>query len=268
MARKKKVGQKPVIRIPIDDSQAGCEETDDVKENGSTEGLNLIADLVKNQDILTTEEVVQDEIQRSTSWATEVEEEQRRQTDPILSPMSAKKTWETFTNGKAMNRDQNLLFTEPMIRDGIKIAQVDLEEVREEGNCWKSAVICKVLGANPPVPIFEGFIKRVWGHLGIQQNIEYEWLPAKCSSCSKFGHTKATCQHAEIQKEREEKQQQQVKNKQKETKETIEKASNRSQQKEWIIPKKTATQRPKAQATTWEKVEQISNNYSVLQEQK
>ncbi|KAF4401755.1 hypothetical protein G4B88_000803 [Cannabis sativa] len=109
------------------------------------------------------------EIQRSTSWAMEVEEEQSRHSNPELSPMSAKKTWETFSNGKAMNRDQKLLFTEPMIRDGIKIAQVDLEEVREEGNCWKSAVICKVLGANPPVPIFEGFIKRVWGHLGIQQ---------------------------------------------------------------------------------------------------
>uniref|UniRef100_A0A803P4Q5 Reverse transcriptase domain-containing protein n=1 Tax=Cannabis sativa TaxID=3483 RepID=A0A803P4Q5_CANSA len=164
-------------------------------------------------------------------------------------PMSAKKTWETFTNGKAMNRDQKLLFTEPMIRNGIKIAQVDLEEVREQGNCWKSAVICKVLGSNPPVPIFKGFIKRVWDI----------WGSTKCSSCSKFGHTKATCRHAKIQKEREEKQLQQVQKKQKEIKETMEKASNSSQQKkEWIIPKKTATQRQKNQATIGEKINPMS----------
>ncbi|XP_062085551.1 uncharacterized protein LOC133791647 [Humulus lupulus] len=30
-------------------------------------------------------------------------------------------------------------------------------------------MVCMVLGANPPMAVFEGFIKRVWGHLGIAQ---------------------------------------------------------------------------------------------------
>uniref|UniRef100_A0A803NIK4 DUF4283 domain-containing protein n=1 Tax=Cannabis sativa TaxID=3483 RepID=A0A803NIK4_CANSA len=32
-----------------------------------------------------------------------------------------------------------------------------------------AAIICMILGANPPMTVFEGFIKRTWGHLGIVQ---------------------------------------------------------------------------------------------------
>ncbi|XP_062118489.1 uncharacterized protein LOC133832121 [Humulus lupulus] len=50
-----------------------------------------------------------------------------------------------------------------------KFARVDAEEVKMQSANWSSAVICMVLGANPPMAVFEGFIKRVWGHLGIAQ---------------------------------------------------------------------------------------------------
>ncbi|XP_062086162.1 uncharacterized protein LOC133792269 [Humulus lupulus] len=43
------------------------------------------------------------------------------------------------------------------------------KEVKVQSVNWSSAVICMVLGANPPMAVFEGFIKRVWGHLGIAQ---------------------------------------------------------------------------------------------------
>ncbi|XP_062085769.1 uncharacterized protein LOC133791877 [Humulus lupulus] len=46
---------------------------------------------------------------------------------------------------------------------------MDVEEVISQSANWSSAVICMVLGANPPMAMFEGFIKRVWGHLGIVQ---------------------------------------------------------------------------------------------------
>uniref|UniRef100_A0A803QD36 DUF4283 domain-containing protein n=1 Tax=Cannabis sativa TaxID=3483 RepID=A0A803QD36_CANSA len=170
MARKKKVGRKPVTRIPIDDSISGVtEEAEDVDDKCSFEGLNLIVDLMKTQDLIVTEENEQSAIYRAKSWAVEVEEELVRTSNVEQSPNSAKKNWESFIRGKTLNRDQRLLFTKPLIRDGIKITQVDLEEVCEEENCWKSAIICKVLGANPPITIFKGFIKRVWGHLGVVQ---------------------------------------------------------------------------------------------------
>uniref|UniRef100_A0A803QHW8 DUF4283 domain-containing protein n=1 Tax=Cannabis sativa TaxID=3483 RepID=A0A803QHW8_CANSA len=37
----------------------------------------------------------------------------------------------------------------------------------EDEESWKSAVICMVLGANVPAVVFEGFLRRIWGHLGI-----------------------------------------------------------------------------------------------------
>ncbi|XP_062110392.1 uncharacterized protein LOC133822162 [Humulus lupulus] len=52
---------------------------------------------------------------------------------------------------------------------GQKLVQVDIEEVKIQSANWSSTVVCMVLGANPPMAVFEGFIKRVWGHLGIAQ---------------------------------------------------------------------------------------------------
>ncbi|KAF4347238.1 hypothetical protein G4B88_017179 [Cannabis sativa] len=125
--------------------------------------------MVRIQDLIETEVTNRSGNSRAQSWAQEVENEQKMNLDNQQSPRSAKQIWETFTKEKIMKQDQRLLFTDPLIREGIKIAQVDLEEVQEEEKCWNSAVICKVLGANPPVSIFEGFVKRVWGHFGVVQ---------------------------------------------------------------------------------------------------
>ncbi|XP_062076198.1 uncharacterized protein LOC133780524 [Humulus lupulus] len=62
-----------------------------------------------------------------------------------------------------------LTFEEPIVRGGIRISQVDLEEIQVDTSFWNSAVVCMVLGANPLFAIFEGFIKRIWGKLGIDR---------------------------------------------------------------------------------------------------
>ncbi|XP_062103313.1 uncharacterized protein LOC133814362 [Humulus lupulus] len=54
-------------------------------------------------------------------------------------------------------------------KDGRKYARVDADEVKVQTANWSSAVICMVLGATPPMNVFEGFIKRVRSHLGIAQ---------------------------------------------------------------------------------------------------
>lgn len=51
-------------------------------------------------------------------------------------------------------------------RGNIKIT---FEGIKMEVDYWTNAVICHVLGANPPLQIMEGFIKRVWGRLGIDR---------------------------------------------------------------------------------------------------
>ncbi|XP_062098929.1 uncharacterized protein LOC133804790 [Humulus lupulus] len=62
-----------------------------------------------------------------------------------------------------------LNFEEPLVRDGKLIAQVDKEEIEVEASFWQSAMVCVVLGANPPLAMFEGFINRIWGKLGIER---------------------------------------------------------------------------------------------------
>ncbi|XP_062104115.1 uncharacterized protein LOC133815276 [Humulus lupulus] len=80
-----------------------------------------------------------------------------------------------LTEGETIQIDEHttakmkLEYVEPLLKDGKKIALVDIDEVKCQSANWSSAVICMVLGANPPMDIFEGFIKRVWGHLGIAQ---------------------------------------------------------------------------------------------------
>ncbi|XP_062080548.1 uncharacterized protein LOC133785316 [Humulus lupulus] len=81
----------------------------------------------------------------------------------------AKDKWASFKDLLPNQGGARLQFEEPLVQDGHRIAQVDLEEIAVETSIWNSAVVCTVLGANPPFTVFEGFIKRMWGKLGIER---------------------------------------------------------------------------------------------------
>ncbi|XP_062119224.1 uncharacterized protein LOC133832972 [Humulus lupulus] len=42
---------------------------------------------------------------------------------------------------------------------GIKI---EMEDIEDEIHFWNSAMVSYVLGANPPLGVFEGYVKRIW----------------------------------------------------------------------------------------------------------
>uniref|UniRef100_A0A803QNG1 Uncharacterized protein n=1 Tax=Cannabis sativa TaxID=3483 RepID=A0A803QNG1_CANSA len=44
-------------------------------------------------------------------------------------------------------------------KEKVKITDEDIEE---EVNFWNSAIVCYVLGANPPLFVIDGFARRVW----------------------------------------------------------------------------------------------------------
>uniref|UniRef100_A0A803P5R5 Uncharacterized protein n=1 Tax=Cannabis sativa TaxID=3483 RepID=A0A803P5R5_CANSA len=54
-----------------------------------------------------------------------------------------------------------LEITEPLVKNDMRIAQVDLEEVNEQAANWNTTVICMVFGADPLMVVFEGFIKTI-----------------------------------------------------------------------------------------------------------
>ena len=40
--------------------------------------------------------------------------------------------------------------------------KITLEDVEDEIHYWSSAMVCYVLGANPPVSVIDGFFRRIW----------------------------------------------------------------------------------------------------------
>jgi len=65
------------------------------------------------------------------------------------------------------NKGTQLSYVLAMITDGIKYARIEKQDVASEVEYWSTAVLCGVLGANPPLEVMEGFIRRIWRDLSI-----------------------------------------------------------------------------------------------------
>ncbi|XP_062073479.1 uncharacterized protein LOC133777758 [Humulus lupulus] len=52
------------------------------------------------------------------------------------------------------------------VKDRVKI---NLEDIEEEVSYWNSALVCYVLGANPPIKVMEGFFHRIWRDSGVDK---------------------------------------------------------------------------------------------------
>ncbi|XP_062089518.1 uncharacterized protein LOC133796053 [Humulus lupulus] len=98
---------------------------------------------------------------RAPSWAEEVENNPYHE--------AAKATWSRFKESLPFQGGTTLEYKAPLHLEGQKIAQLDLEEIAVEAYFWNSALIFVVMGANSPLPVFEGFINRIWGKLGIDR---------------------------------------------------------------------------------------------------
>lgn len=51
--------------------------------------------------------------------------------------------------------------------------QFDFEDTRDEVVYWENAIVYYVIGSNPPFPVMEGFIRRIWGKKGIHKVVAY-----------------------------------------------------------------------------------------------
>ncbi|XP_056695032.1 uncharacterized protein [Spinacia oleracea] len=47
--------------------------------------------------------------------------------------------------------------------------QIDLDDIVDEVNFWQSAIVCYVIGANPPQHVMDGYVHRVWGKMGVDK---------------------------------------------------------------------------------------------------
>uniref|UniRef100_A0A803PT08 Uncharacterized protein n=1 Tax=Cannabis sativa TaxID=3483 RepID=A0A803PT08_CANSA len=149
MEKKKRIGRKPILRQPSSELilEAQGDETETIELN-MTEGLTEDCEVQKLVPRISKQsrdlEIESSCSHASKSWAMEVEEETGTKIEQE-SPKT-KSPWDNFPK-ETLNRDSKLRYAEPIIKDGYS-------------NCS---------GANPPIAVFEGFIKRLWNHLGIVQ---------------------------------------------------------------------------------------------------
>ncbi|XP_062080225.1 uncharacterized protein LOC133784979 [Humulus lupulus] len=155
MVKKKKSVRKPATRSDVQglpSIQSEKSQTEIVREEDISEGVVQVLGKTQTESNLEVNAngVVQDGEPKVAGSASSSRADQLERAD---YQSSAQKHWNQFNS----------------VKDGKRIALIDEDEVRSQSANWNSAVICMVLGANPPMPVFEGFIKRVWGHLGIAQ---------------------------------------------------------------------------------------------------
>ena len=52
------------------------------------------------------------------------------------------------------------------------MCKVELDDVKNEIDYWQQAVLCSVLGANPPFVVVQGFIQRIWSAYELNKIIQ------------------------------------------------------------------------------------------------
>lgn len=89
-----------------------------------------------------------------------------RPTSPPAAPpgqttdnLSSKKTYASAVNP---NSGAPLDYIPAQDINGSKCAHLSLSDVEPEIQYWQTAVLCSVLGANPPLDVIQRFIRRIW----------------------------------------------------------------------------------------------------------
>ena len=61
-----------------------------------------------------------------------------------------------------LDKGTSLNFVHSPMVNGMKCAKIEPQDVQSEIDYWKTAVLCSVIGANPPLEIIKGFVRRIW----------------------------------------------------------------------------------------------------------
>uniref|UniRef100_A0A803PSE9 DUF4283 domain-containing protein n=1 Tax=Cannabis sativa TaxID=3483 RepID=A0A803PSE9_CANSA len=163
MAKKKRATQKLVVVVDRSETE---EDLPSIQEANldctpTEEFHGTYSDLEVNEAAVDSELKENRSSPKSVSWAEEVEKNDFQS--------NAKEIWSNFKSNQVLSPSTRLSYTEPKKLGDRVIGELDLEEVEIEASFWKNDIVCMVLGANPPFKVFEGFVKRVWGNLGVEK---------------------------------------------------------------------------------------------------
>ncbi|KAJ8420906.1 LOW QUALITY PROTEIN: hypothetical protein Cgig2_013563 [Carnegiea gigantea] len=67
------------------------------------------------------------------------------------------------------NEGTELRYIPTMVVNGIKCARITKLDVKSEISYWQNAILCSVLGANPPLEVMKGFLKCIWSGFELEK---------------------------------------------------------------------------------------------------
>ncbi|XP_070054648.1 uncharacterized protein [Nicotiana tomentosiformis] len=104
------------------------------------------------------------------SWADLVENEEECGEIQVKSQTleTNMKKWSKTVANSPVPEGFDLKTQEP-IQQNIKIT---MEDINNEVEYWNNAVICYVLGSNPPAAVMNGYFHRIWGEMGIDKVVQ------------------------------------------------------------------------------------------------
>ncbi|KAL2942485.1 Complement C1q subcomponent subunit A [Bienertia sinuspersici] len=75
-------------------------------------------------------------------------------------------SWIEVMTGKGLTKQDHDITN----RTETPMVTIDMDDIEDEITYWSSAMICFVLGANPPLPVMSGFCNRIWGKKGLDKD--------------------------------------------------------------------------------------------------
>lgn len=85
------------------------------------------------------------------------------------SPAETKRP--TYASLLDTDEGNHLRYIPASIINGTRCTQIEMDNVAQEVEYWQNAVLCSVLGANPPFEVMKGFINRIWTKFEIKKNL-------------------------------------------------------------------------------------------------
>ena len=52
---------------------------------------------------------------------------------------------------------------------GMNTIKINFEDIEDEIRYWESAVVCYVIGVNPPLHVIDRYVKRIWKDIDVEK---------------------------------------------------------------------------------------------------
>ena len=65
--------------------------------------------------------------------------------------------------------DLSVEYIEAPVIDGTKCAKIEQQDVASKIEYWSEAILCGVLGANSPLGVAEGYVRRIWHQYAVDK---------------------------------------------------------------------------------------------------